>query len=138
LLLAGSVACGAPPGSSPASAPDVQATIAAAVQATTQAVPTQGRAAPAAPATPTPAVTTLTNENWGLALADANKHKGASVRLVGRIFLEPQSDGDVTAFQMYTNAAANDGNTLVAVRNGPRLSNFRLNFQPYEWTMPAN
>lgn len=84
--------------------------------------PAPSPARPPAPP-PTAAVPKFTNENWGLALADANKYKGAQVDLTGKIFLEPQTDGNVTAFQMYTNAKATDGNTLVGARGAPKLKN---------------
>ena len=113
----GLVACG---GQAPSASPaDVQATVAAAVQATTQAAVPRATVVPTAP--PASALPRFTNENWGLALADANRYKQASVDLVGKIFLEPQTEGDVTGFQMYTNAKANEGNTLVAARGGPKL-----------------
>ncbi|MGH2354096.1 MAG: hypothetical protein ACRDJN_21020 [Chloroflexota bacterium] len=106
--------------------PDVSATVQAAVQATTQAGagPTATpapAASQASQARPTAPVTKLTNENWGLALADANQHKGTPVELVGKLFLDPQTDGDVTAFQMYTNAQFSDGTTIVGMRSGPQV-----------------
>lgn len=85
----------------------------------TLAAPTVGAVAPPTPerttatATLVPAVPKLTNANWNLALSDANSYKGASVSLVGRVFLNPEVSSNYVAFQMYTTKDASDGNTLI-------------------------
>lgn len=67
---------------------------------------------PTKPMLPSSAIR-FTNENWGLALTDANNYQGAPVSLYGKIFLEPQVSADSVAFQMYTNNDATSGNTIV-------------------------
>jgi hypothetical protein len=67
--------------------------------------------ATAEPPTPTPSIS-FTNENWGLALSNADEYKGAKCVLTGKVFnLVPAAEG--IAFQMWTNPDNSEGNTLV-------------------------
>jgi hypothetical protein len=68
---------------------------------------------------------TFTNENWALAVSDANSYKGSPVTLFGKIFLEPQKTADSVAFQMYADAPNSGQNTAVA--GLPPTSDFKRN-----------
>src|SRR4030095_2513603 len=74
------------------------------------APPQQAAAAPAAPSIQ------FTNENWGLAMSDADKHKGSPVRLTGRVFQE-QHDPTVWALQIWTDPEKSTGNTMIYYRS---------------------
>jgi hypothetical protein len=82
----------------------------------TPAPPTATAAPPTATAVPptsTPAVAQFTNENWQLALGDANRYKNTPVLLTGRVFLDPQVTNEAVAFQMNAFPTQNSGNTIV-------------------------
>src|SRR5207244_2645250 len=68
---------------------------------------------------------TFTNDNWALAVSDANSYKGSPVTLFGKIFLEPQRTADSVAFQMYADAVNSGQNT--AVGGLPPTADFKRN-----------
>lgn len=55
----------------------------------------------------------FTNDNFSNVLSNANKYKGATVDITGKIFLPPKKDGDMWQFQIYTDPKQNEGNTIV-------------------------
>lgn len=55
----------------------------------------------------------FTSENYGDLVADPEGNSGASVDVVGQVFLNPEVSGDELAFQIYTDPENADGNTLV-------------------------
>lgn len=88
-------------------------------------------ARPAATATPKPTrkpqptntpELLFTNDNWNLAVTDADGYQGASVQLTGRIFLEPEVSADMVGFQMYTTDGLTDGNTVVVAPAGTKVN----------------
>ena len=70
---------------------------------------------------PTPSVT-LTNQNWNLALSDADRYAGAPVNVVGRVFAEKR-EGDAWALQIWTDFEQSTGNTMVVFRSPEKLAN---------------
>lgn len=88
-------------------------------------VPPPSTAASAAPTATVASAqkVTFTNDNWALAVTDANHYKGSPVTLFGKIFLDPQRTSDSVAFQMYADAVNNGQNTVVA--GLPATSDFK-------------
>jgi hypothetical protein len=56
----------------------------------------------------------FTRANWDVLNSDPEAHKGASVDVVGKIFLSPERDKDGTYFQMYVDPKNSEFNTVVA------------------------
>lgn len=94
-------------------------TVAPAAPQPTTPPPTATRVPPTAtpvPPTNTP-VPALGADEWPQVLADADKFKGRAVVITGRIFLTPERDRQLVAFQMYTDPEESHGNTLVGSRD---------------------
>lgn len=59
----------------------------------------------------------FTLDNWDLLAGEPDGHKGASVDIVGKIFLQSERDSDGVYFQMYADPAGSEFNTVVASRD---------------------
>jgi hypothetical protein len=59
----------------------------------------------------------FTLENWDLLAGEPDGHKGASVDIVGKIFLQPERDSDGVYFQMYADPTASEFNTIVGSKD---------------------
>jgi len=70
-------------------------------------------------ATPRPKIS-FTNDNWALALSNADQYKGSPVVLMGKVFTEPEITGGLTCFQMWTDPENVAGNTGVCVAGQPQ------------------
>jgi hypothetical protein len=59
----------------------------------------------------------FTRENWDMLAGDPDGHKGATVDVIGKIFLPPERDEDGVYFQMYADPSNSEFNTVVASRD---------------------
>jgi hypothetical protein len=57
----------------------------------------------------------FTNENWSELNTNPDKFKGATVKVMGKIFIAPEKDSEGTYFQMYANPKDSDFNTIVSI-----------------------
>lgn len=78
---------------------------------TTDVIPVAQEAEPAEKVTETKQH--FTNDNFANVLSNANKYKGSTVDITGQIFLPPKKDGGALQFQINTDPANNEGNTIV-------------------------
>jgi Domain of unknown function (DUF4352) len=58
---------------------------------------------------------TFDRDNYALLVSDPDAHKGAEVRIVGRVFNEVEQDANGTYFQMFANPKDSEWNTIVGV-----------------------
>ncbi|SRR6266511_800165 len=58
---------------------------------------------------------TFDRDNYALLVSDPDEHKGAQVKIVGRIFNEVEQDASGTYFQMWANPKSSEWNTIVGV-----------------------
>ncbi|MEN6348944.1 MAG: hypothetical protein ABFD08_06020 [Syntrophomonas sp.] len=66
----------------------------------------------------------FTNTNWAELSANPDNFKGASVNVMGKIFIAPEKDSKGTYFQMYANPKDNAFNTIVSIADpGLNLKN---------------
>jgi hypothetical protein len=103
----------------PTSSAEAAATATSAPAATRTAEP-EPTAEPTLAPSATPSAG-LSNQNWDLALTDADRYKDEPVRLTGRIFLPPEVSAEVVGFQIYTTAGLTDGNTIVVGPSGLKV-----------------
>lgn len=63
----------------------------------------------------TPTVIPLTNDNWDLALKDADRYRGSPVDITGQVFNAIGSYEGASHYQLFANPRARTGNTHLAV-----------------------
>lgn len=56
----------------------------------------------------------FTKDNWDLLVSNPDSYRGATVEIVGKVFLTPERDGDGVYFQMWADPQNSEWNTVVA------------------------
>ncbi len=61
---------------------------------------------------------TFTRENYGILVANPKEHEGAEVDVTGQLLDNPESRGDLVAFQMWADPVKVDWSTIVSADEG--------------------